>query len=409
MKAITSLALFPLLIAAGACSSNSNGSSSQKGTPLDSGTASGDDASEEGGGDGAAPGTSYEAKMSGANVANAGTPAPVQTPATGDALLTLESDMQTLDYDITQNVAGAQSVNIHVGAPLEINNIAHQLTPVSQHMKGKVTLTMDEVAALGIDQLYIDVISQAHPGGEIRGQVVSPGSIVYVAVPTGAQEVPSVTSSYVAHASFIVSSDGMQAIYHVMTGATPTNVLLERAIASMDGQVVYPLTPVGSTVDGTLTLGSTDPADFQAGHFYVNIQTQQNMGGELRGQVIPSGATLFNGALLGTSEVPPVTTTQASGGAQFILMPDLQTVAYEIDVNGIIPTAADLYQGALGKNGSMLDQLSLTQNVLTQNGALGTLTLPSNVVQTLQAGGTYVSVETASYPSGEVRAQLMQH
>ena len=177
MKAITSLALFPLLLAVGACSSNSNGGSSQKGNPSDAGS-SGGDASDDGGGgdDGGSSGTAYEAKLSGANVMPA-----VLTSATGDAKFNLESDMQTLDYDITQNVSGAQSVNLHIGAPLESGNVTHQLTPVSQHMKGKVTLTGDEQSAISAAQLYIDVLSQAHPGGEIRGPVVAPGSIVYAA------------------------------------------------------------------------------------------------------------------------------------------------------------------------------------------------------------------------------------
>ncbi len=396
MKAITSLALLPLLLATGACSSNSNGSSSQNGTPSDAGSGSGGDASDEGGGNGATP-TSYEAKLSGAQVVPA-----VQTRATGDAKLSLETDGLTLDYDITHSVSGATSVNLHIGAPLESGNVTHQLTPVSPHMKGKITLTSDEQMAIGADQLYVDILSPAHPGGEIRGQVTPPGSTVYVAVPTGGQEVPSVTSSYVAHASFVLSPDGLQAVYHLVTGATPTNVLLQRAIASTVGQIVYPLTPVGSTVDGTLTLSNSDPADFQAGHFYVNIQTQQNPTGELRGQVIPPGATLYSGVLSGANEVPPIS-TQANGGAQFVLSGDLSTLSYEIDVNGIIPTGADLDDGMPGKNGPMLYQLTLNQG-----GAQGSIMLSPNDVPMMQGGATYVNVHTASYPNGEVRAQLVQ-
>lgn len=397
MKAITSLAILPLLLATGACSSNSNGSSSQNGTPSDAGNGSGGDASDDGGSTGATP-TSYEAKMSGAQVVPA-----VQTPATGDAKLSLETDGLTLDYDITHNVSGATSVNLHIGAPLESGNVTHQLTPVSQHMKGKITLTSDEQTAVGNDQLYVDILSPAHPGGEIRGQVAPPGSTIYVAVPTGEQEVPSVTSSYVAHASFVMSPDGLQAVYHVVTGAVPTNVLLQRAIASMTGPIVYPLTPVGSTVDGTLTLSNSDPADFQAGHFYVNITTQQNATGELRGQIIPPGATLYNGPLAGASEVPPIS-TQANGGAQFVLSADLSTLSYEIDVNGIIPTGADMDNGAPGKVGPMLYQLTLNQG-----GAQGSIMLSPTDLPMMQGGATYVNVHTASYPNGEVRAQLVQH
>ncbi|HTQ48461.1 MAG TPA: CHRD domain-containing protein [Polyangiaceae bacterium] len=399
MKATSSLSLLPLILVFGACSSSSNQNGNQNGTTPDAGdSGSSGDSSDDGGGQ-AAMVTSYEAKLSGANVA----PTAVVTPSSGDAKLGLESDGQTLDYDITQNVANPTSINLHIGAPLEQGNVTHQLTPISAHMTGKVTLTSDETTALAADQLYLDVLSQAHPGGEIRGQVTPPGSTVYTATPQGAQEVPAILSNYAAHASFILSQDGTQAVYHMVTGATPTNVLLVRAIATINGQVVYPLTPTGSTIDGTLTLAAGDQADFQANHFYVNIQTQQNPTGELRGQVIPSGSTLYSGAMLGNNEVPPIS-TQATGGAQFVLSPDQKTIAYEIDVSGIIPTSADMDDGASGKNGPTLYQLTLDQN-----GAQGSINFAGNDLPMLQQGLTYANVHTASNSNGELRAQLVSH
>jgi CHRD domain len=402
MKAISSLPLLPLILVFGACSSSSNQNGNQNGTTPDAGdggSGSGGEASDDGGGS-ASMVTSYEAKLSGANVA----PTAVVTSATGDAMLGLESDGQTLDYDITQNVANPTSVNLHIGAPLEQGNVTHQLMPISAHMKGKVTLTSDETTALAADQLYLDVLSQAHNGGEIRGQITAPGSTIYTSTPQGAQEVPAVLSNYAAHASFILSQDGTQALYHVVTGAVPTNVLLMRAIATISpGQVVYPLMPTGSTVDGTLTLQAGDQADFQANHFFVNIQTAQNPTGELRGQVMPSGSTLYSGALLGSNEVPPIS-TQATGGAQFVLSPDQKTVAYEIDVSGIIPTSADMDNGAVGKDGPLLYQLTLDQN-----GALGSINYASTDLPMLLQGLTYTNVHTASNQTGELRAQLVSH
>jgi hypothetical protein len=403
VKAITSLVLLPVIVAAGACSSNKQsgaGSSTGPHGLSDAGDASGDDGPEEAG-DRAAAGTAYEAAMSGANVSpTAG--GPVLTSSTGDAKLTLESDMMTLDYDITLNVPNATSVNLHVGAPLEDGTVTHQLGPISQHMTGKVTLSSDEASALANDQLYVDVTSQANPGGEIRGQAVTPGSIMYVAVPTGAQEVPGVTSSYIAHASFILSPDGTSAVYHVVTTAVPTNVLLVRAIAPIIGTDVYALRPLGQTVDGMLTLQPGDRMDFAANHFYVNITTSQYQTGELRGQVIPPGATLFSGLLLGSNEVPPVS-TQATGGAQFVLSADQTTLAYEIDVSDIVPKSADLDQGASGSDGTMLDSLTLDPT-----GALGTLMTPSNDLPPLQGGNNYVNVHTDGNPNGELRAQLVE-
>ncbi len=221
-----------------------------------------------------------------------------------------------------------------------------------------------------------------------------------MAIPTGAQQVPPVSTQYTAHASFVLSPDQATVIFHVVTTAMPTNVLLERAIGSINGQVAYPLTPLGQTMDGTLQLSASDPADLQASHFYVNIQTAANQAGELRGQVIPPGSTLLTGVLAGSNEVPPVSSS-ATGGVQFVLSADQTSVAYEAVVSGIIPTAMELDQGAFGKNGSTLYSLTLDQQ-----GALGQTNVTSSDTTSLLAGSTYVNVHTASYVSGELRAQL---
>jgi hypothetical protein len=349
------------------------------------------------GGDDSSTALEFDAALMSAQVAP-----PTGSSATGTAKFFLQADGQTLTYSIQQNVANVQSVNLHIGAPGENGAVSHQLTPVSAMMTGSVTLTASEQAALTADQLYVDVTSSAFSTGEIRGQLTPPGATIFVALPTGAQQVPPVTSSFTAHGSFVMSQDQATVIFHVVTAAVPTNVLLERGIGGTNGQIAYPLTPLGQTIDGTLQLGTSDPADLLAGRFYVNIQTASNPAGELRGQIIPPGATLFTGVLLGSNEVPPVTST-ATGGAQCILSADQQTLTYEAVVNGIIPTAIDLDQGPKGQNGPTLSPLTLNQQ-----GASGQTTMTAGGVTALMGGQAYVNVRTASYGGGELRAQLVK-
>jgi hypothetical protein len=401
MKYRSSAAIAPAIVALGACS-NSN-----SGTPVtlrDGGLADAlsiDGAALVDGGDAAASGddsssaTEFDATLASAQVIpNTG------SGAAGTAKFFLQADGQTLTYSVMQNVANAQSVNLHVGAPGENGAVTHQLTPVSGQMMGSVSLTMAEQAALAVDQLYVDVTSATFPTGEIRGQITPPGATIFVAVPTGAQQVPPVMTSLTAHASFILSQDQATAIFHVVTTAVPTNVVLVRGIGGTNGQIAFPLAPLGLTMDGTLQLGANDPQDLIAGRFYVNIQTAANPAGELRGQIIPPGATLFTGVLLGANEVPPVTSS-ATGGAQCILSADQQTLTYEAVVNGIIPTAIEIDQAPKGQNGPMLNALTLDQQ-----GAAGQLTMTPTGVVALMGGAAYINVRTASNANGELRTQL---
>jgi hypothetical protein len=409
MKRILSMAIVPAAAALGACTSSSPAQpSSEAGAGVDSAAVDGGtgDDSGEGGSQNNFPimmVTQYQADLSGAQVA----PASVQTGASGTATFTLSADGVSLGYDITFAPAGfvSTAVNLHVGAVGQNTAVAHQLVPISDHMTGQIMLTADEQSALTGDLLYLDVQTQAYPYGELRGQLVLPGSEIFVAAATGAQQVPGIKSAYTGHASFILSPDQGALIYHVETSATPTDVRLHRGIGGASGQVAYDL-PIGNGLpaDGTIQIGGAagnkDTDDLQNGRFYLNLVTQQNPAGELRGQLIHPGETLFAGTLSGANEVPPVTST-ASGGSQLILSPDQSSVRYEATVNGIIPTAAEMCQGMAGQNGSAMYQLTLNQS-----GALGKAKITMSDVRALMTGRIYVNVKTPSYAGGELRAQL---
>jgi hypothetical protein len=398
----------PFLFALGACSSSST-------SPTQAGSVSGNDGSAGGDGSGnpssgddggagddssnSSPATPYSAKLEGAQVV----PNAVITSNGGTATFALQADNVTLNYDITQNVPAATSVNIHIGAPGENGSISHQITPITGHMTGSYMLSQDEQNALSIAQLYVDIQSSLYPGGEVRGQITSPGDKIYVTVAKPSEEVPPTTSAYAAHGSFILSADGLSLLYHIVTTAVPTNVLVERGIASTNGSVLYPLTPVAETLDGTLQLtGMNDATDIGAARFYLNIQTAAFQTGELRGQILSPGQKLYTGALAGRNEVPPVG-SQASGGAQFVLSADRTSLNYEADVNGIIPTAAEVDNAPAGMSGPVIYP-SLT---LAQSNIFGQTMITGANVPKLIGGTLYINVKTQSYLTGELRAQLL--
>jgi hypothetical protein len=52
-----------------------------------------------------------------------------------------------------------------------------------------------------------------------------------------------------------------------------------------NGGVVVPITPATSPFEGSATLTDAQAADLLAGKWYVNVHTDANKGGEIRGQV----------------------------------------------------------------------------------------------------------------------------
>ena len=55
--------------------------------------------------------------------------------------------------------------------------------------------------------------------------------------------------------------------------------------AGKNGPVVVPITPATSPLEGSATLTDEQAADLMAGKWYVNVHTEANKGGEIRGQV----------------------------------------------------------------------------------------------------------------------------
>lgn len=350
----------------------------------------------EGGNGEAGAGVTFVALLGGAQEVP-----PVATSATGSATFTLSTDRTQLAYHVSHNVVGGTASHIHLAAAGENGAVIHPFTPFSTDMSGTLTLAAGEADSLEQGMLYVNVHSSANPGGEIRGQILRPGDSLWVAHLTGGQETPPVTTTGTGSAAVILDASGTSLRYHVTTtGLTLTNAHIHKAIAAISGGVLYPLTPLGSTIDGTVAVTSVDAQDLADGHLYVNVHTAANPGGELRGQLMMPGEVLYSAALSGANEVPPVTTA-ATGGAQFILDPAGTTLRYEAVFTGLTATASHIHTGAAGSNGAVLYPLTLTTA-----GAKGTQSVTTADLTNLNAGGYYINAHTAANPGGEIRGQI---
>ena len=96
---------------------------------------------------------------------------PVTTQASGSAVLAFDDATKKLTGTVQFSGVTASAAHIHTGAVGMNGGVAHALSSTSP-IAVDVTLTPQEETDLAASGLYINIHSDAEPGGEIRGQIV---------------------------------------------------------------------------------------------------------------------------------------------------------------------------------------------------------------------------------------------
>ncbi|MDB5096620.1 MAG: hypothetical protein JWM80_1041 [Cyanobacteria bacterium RYN_339] len=229
---------------------------------------------------------------------------PITGPAMGSASATLSQDKQTLTVRVAaMNTSGAISVgHLHDGSsgtngdvvkPLVIDGKTGTLTWTTKDADKPLTPAL--VADLLAGKLYVNLHTQGNQGGELRGQLSTTGSAAS-ALMTGAQEVPAATTSGSGVATAWLDKERSSLTVQVSTAGLTGPITMGHihdAAAGSNGDIVKPLKFNGGTAILLWSATDTDkpltPAmiqDFLAGKLYVNVHTDANKGGELRGQLL---------------------------------------------------------------------------------------------------------------------------
>ncbi|MDB5628667.1 MAG: hypothetical protein JWQ51_1007 [Tardiphaga sp.] len=74
--------------------------------------------------------------------------------------------------------------------------------------------------------------------------------------------------------------------YSGLTGPATMAHFHGPAEAGKNASVAVPITPATSPSEGSATLTDAQAADLMAGKYYINVHTEANKGGEIRGQVL---------------------------------------------------------------------------------------------------------------------------
>ncbi len=179
--------------------------------------------------------------------------------------------------------------------------------------------------------------------------------------------------------------------------------------------VIVPLDTTGGTsgtVSGSGALSADDLQGVLDGRTYVNIHTQNNGPGEIRGQIVNQvvGTAVFEIDLTVAEAIPaPVGAETSTGQATVTLNTENRSVTvsgnYENMSSNVV--AAHIHGlAAAGEAAGVIVPLDATGG--TSGTLSGTGDLSPGHVQAMLNGLTYVNVHTANNGPGEIRGQIMR-
>ena len=292
--------------------------------------------------------------------------------------------------------------HIHRGIVGVNGPVVYPLAPLGEVIEGIQAIKKSDVDDLTRRQWYFNVHSMAHPTGEMRGQIVRPGETYFGASLNSAQERPPSTSTSMktGNGMVMLGMAGSKFLYQLTTDAVPTLAHIHKANGGISGPIEVPLQPVSQAMFGIEDLGPMRAADVARGLWYFNVHTVENQNGDIRGQILRPGETLFTSILSGQNEVPP-TTSMASGGVGLILNAARNEVRYDGSVTNLMPTLAHVHDNVAGMNGPVLFPLMLTGTTVSGNQPL----TPDQVTKLISAG-LYVNFHSMEFPTGAVRGQI---
>lgn len=261
---------------------------------------------------------------------------------------------------------------------------------------------------------------------------------------SGSNEVPAINSPGSGFVSVTISENGNSLDYrlyvndlsdvtmaHIHVGTTDEN---GPVAAFLFGPEDPGVAADGLIAEGTITEGDLVPTAgvfdgtmsqlislMQSGETYVNVHTETNPAGEIRGQ-LDLASFNFGADLAGASEVPAVTTdgtgftALSSNAGQTALDYTLITYGLEDVVQ------AHIHIGSRNENGPVAAFLFgpadppvtrdgiLAQGTITQSDLIATADVFDGTMTTLldelRAGNAYVNVHTVANPMGEIRGTV---
>lgn len=221
---------------------------------------------------------------------------PNDSEAVGNCLGYLNEAQDTFQVICSHDVENVTGAHIHRG-PAGVNGpIVFPFDSPESPFKGSFAFTPADVEDLDAGDLYVNVHSDAFPGGEIRGQIGPPSDAgVVFDLETEQEEGPGGICLADLNPARSVLSLGCS---HNVEEATAAHI--HRAPPGVDGPIVFGLTSATTIFDQVSAADFAGCPDFDAfledlaaGNLYVNVHTEAAPAGFIRGQIPPPPYNLY--------------------------------------------------------------------------------------------------------------------
>jgi hypothetical protein len=296
-------------------------------------------------------------------------PRNVISTASGYGSVTVDPLTRRLSgFIVTSGISG-YTAHIHDGLPGSAGAriISLEGGPVVWTVPDNTLLSDSIIARLSAGALYFTVTSSAFPEGEIRGQL---NQQLRIASLKGTSEVPPVSGSAAGVGYLALNPSSLQFTGFVKASGLSSSVrtvVVHVGKEGINGPGIIILTDSGNgtwSVPPNTILSSTQVAHFNNDELYFNVHTQDNLGGELRGQLSKATVKIGSALLNGAKQIPAVSTT-ATGVGILAWNSVTGSVRGNVKTERIEGTSVTIHSGVPTSSGPAIIALSTNSPVTT--------------------------------------------
>lgn len=358
----------------------------------------------------------FTAKLGGAEMVP-----PVVGPATGVSAFTLNPTRDSIAVNACFNQLSSAITHVAIYRG-EAGANGVMVLDLSANIGNNVLNTFltddflsENLAYFFDESLYIQVATDLHPDGELRGQILLEADKHYITDLSSENVVPELFTTAYGLGSFWLSSTNKkfnftiicQELSGLITGAT-----IHSGASGVNGEMILDLS---AYINGNVIKGEVLPSaelldELQTGDIYLSIQTADNPSGELRAQLSRQIGLSFDAFADGIQMVPDVVTA-GLGICVIRLSPGLDSLYYDVvvdDINSNIDYA-HLHIGDYGVTyGALQVDFSPSISGHRIHGFKTGAGLSTATINKLLVSNLTLIVHTVDFPGGEIRGQVVR-
>ncbi len=277
--------------------------------------------------------------------------------------------------------------------------------------------------AMNAGEIYINVHTTENPGGEVRGQLLLQERLSHDAYLTVEQEIPAPMGTAANGIAVVGLTYALDTLYYDiqlegLSGPLTGAHFHEGAFGETGGVLIGITDDIdGNRINGFVegeALTTENIVKFLSGEIYLNVHTDLNPAGEIRGQVYKLIREGYTYELTGDQEVPAVT-TDAYGSGIASIDRDQSNVHFMMAYNDLTgpQTMAHFHSAPAGVNGGVIYTLSsFFDQTDTFDAAFGYWSdmdetpFDEAAAMAFREREVYVNIHSAENPGGELRGQV---